>query len=523
MEPQQYKFGLRKMKHNIKAYYKGNKGFVLVSLVVMVLKVWLAITIELGNDEVYYTLYARNLSWSYFDHPPIIGWMIWVTTLGNLLHGAVWVRLGALIMNFATAILLYQFVQRIYSKPIALIAVVLFYSSFYFTVISGIFLMPDAPLVFFSMLALYFIWPSLRNKEITVKDKRNMLLTGLFVGLAFLSKYSGLYLWGGVGMYILLYNRKWLKQPAFYTAILITIICTLPVFLWNWQHGFESFTFHGNRVNEWQGIHYKSLRVYTLGQVLYQNPLLFSLLFSTFFIVIKDKSNKALHRLLFWMGFPTFFLFLIFSSFRDTFPHWSGPVYLFFIIYAASKIGKYLKAYRIVASISYVLVLLVLFLGYFTINWGWPVEFRTQKDPDSFRYGRNDFTLDMYGWRQAGDKIKQHYDLSNESKVLLLAKQWYPAGHIDYYIAQPNGWDATVIGSVNQMHQFKYYNYKYINNTYDTILFVTTSHYFFNPASLKKDFMVDSLPQVLNIERGGKTTNYLYVYGVQKKDNPEVE
>ncbi len=37
----------------------------------------LGFSIEFSVDEAHYALYAQNLAWSYFDHPPLVGWIQW--------------------------------------------------------------------------------------------------------------------------------------------------------------------------------------------------------------------------------------------------------------------------------------------------------------------------------------------------------------------------------------------------------------------------------------------------------------
>jgi len=36
---------------------------------------------ELGNDEVYYYTYALQPDWNHFDHPPMVGLLIRLTTI----------------------------------------------------------------------------------------------------------------------------------------------------------------------------------------------------------------------------------------------------------------------------------------------------------------------------------------------------------------------------------------------------------------------------------------------------------
>ena len=39
---------------------------------------------ELANDEAYYHMFAENLAWGYFDHPPMTALLVW---LGEHLFG----------------------------------------------------------------------------------------------------------------------------------------------------------------------------------------------------------------------------------------------------------------------------------------------------------------------------------------------------------------------------------------------------------------------------------------------------
>ncbi len=56
------------------------RNTLLLILVATIVRMIVAGTIELGNDEVYYRLYADPLQWNYFDHPPMVGWLIRLST-----------------------------------------------------------------------------------------------------------------------------------------------------------------------------------------------------------------------------------------------------------------------------------------------------------------------------------------------------------------------------------------------------------------------------------------------------------
>ena len=81
-------------------------------------------------------------------------------------------------------------------------AALLYTASVYAFVITGIFILPDTPLSVFTFLAVLQLVKYFQNEK-----NKHLLLAGLFAGLAMLSKYSGAFIWLGVGLYIIFYSR----------------------------------------------------------------------------------------------------------------------------------------------------------------------------------------------------------------------------------------------------------------------------------------------------------------------------
>ena len=47
----------------------------LIVLYLLGLKLWFGIAVTPMGDEAYYWMWGQHLSWSYFDHPPLDGWL----------------------------------------------------------------------------------------------------------------------------------------------------------------------------------------------------------------------------------------------------------------------------------------------------------------------------------------------------------------------------------------------------------------------------------------------------------------
>ena len=57
--------------------------------------------IDLSPDEAHYALYASHLDWSYYDHPPLVGWLQWVFLQSG--GDNVWMRVVPMLAWVLTA------------------------------------------------------------------------------------------------------------------------------------------------------------------------------------------------------------------------------------------------------------------------------------------------------------------------------------------------------------------------------------------------------------------------------------
>ena len=206
-------------------------------LVSAIIRAVVAGFIELGNDEVYYWTYAMFPDLSHFDHPPMVGFIIQLFSLDLLLDSEFFIRLGAVLFGSINTWLIYRLGRKIFNDITGYYAAWLFTSSIYFSVIAGLFILPDTPQILFWLLALNIIFPVLINKEITKKEKLYLMYAGIVIGLGMLSKYTTVFIWLGLVSYILIYDRRWLKVKELYFSVLLSILIFLPVVFWNIDDG----------------------------------------------------------------------------------------------------------------------------------------------------------------------------------------------------------------------------------------------------------------------------------------------
>ena len=190
---------------------------------------------ELGNDEVYYWTYAAYPALSYFDHPPMVGWLIRLFTLNLHFQQEFFVRLASVLFGTFNIWLMFRIGKRLKDELTGWYAALLFSASLYGFVITGIFILPDTPQMCCWLLALLLMLDNLPREEIGSRGNRMMILTGILLGLGLLSKYTTIFLWAGMAGYILLFNRRWLRSWSFYLASFIMIAFFSIVLIWNAQ------------------------------------------------------------------------------------------------------------------------------------------------------------------------------------------------------------------------------------------------------------------------------------------------
>lgn len=478
------------------------------ALVRGVLAAWL----EFGNDEVYYWTYALYPDWSHFDHPPMVGWMIQLFSLNLLFDSEFFVRLASVAFMTANTYIVFRIGKELKDAMTGLYAALLFTASIYAFVITGIFIMPDTPLMLFWLLA---VWMAVRSEK-----NQNMILFGLFAGLAMLSKYSGIFLWVGMGLYVLVFNRKQLKNPYLYLALLVSLICCIPVLYWNLQNDFISFRFHGERVGG-GSVNFGSFGTELLGEFLYNNPVNFALAVIAIVVAIKGGIGirKPLLRLMLCISLPMIVVFWLFALMRPTLPHWNSPAYVTLILLSAVWLReKHGDSDCLPKSVTAALcvLLLTLCVGVAEIKTGF-ISLDKHTDPEQL--GRDDFTLDMYGWRQLGEKFSSFRDAKIGDGVMkeddgIVADQWFPLANLDYYVARPLGMRVMGLGWPEFLHKYLWINEKrdgfHLGESY---WFLTDSRYFKDPKVMYQWYFEEiNLVEVIEIERCGKPAKNFFVY-----------
>lgn len=500
---------------------KAIKYFYILLIVNTIIRFFIAFFTNLGIDEAYYFAYGLRLEWSYFDHPPMIALLVRASSFVSGNFSAIELRALPLIIGTLNLLLIFHIGKIIKDSLTGLYAALLFSASFYGSVISGTFVLPDNPLTFFWLLSLLF------GVKFFYAEKRRwqyLYFFALAAGLAFLSKYSALALWFGI-LCIALKIKKLalLKQPHLYLAGILSLVLFLPVFVWNANNDFASFSFHGNRLSISDiKLHFDYFASELAGQIFYNNPINIVIMISclVYFFRHKNDFDKTLTQWLFFTSLPVIFAALIISLFNRTLPHWSGPAYLSLIIFSAltlrTKFGDDSKKPIRLGIISQAFFALIIVLGLLQINLG---LINPSPNNNEEKLGKNDISLDMYGWQQAAQQTSEIIISDQKSGTVgkdpvLITHNWFPAGHIEFYLASPLKMKLYVWGPPEKSHQYMHINKwrgRIAQNS--DAYYITTSRYFAAPDQ-NLLYHYNSLGDRTNIPitRNNKTVYNVFIY-----------
>jgi dolichol-phosphate mannosyltransferase len=198
----------------------------------------------LKYEEAYYWNYGQHLALSYFDHPPMVGWMARLST-GILGNAELFVRLPAILLFAGSLVLVHRVARELFDSRVALGAAVLMTILPAFEFYSMM-LLPDAPLLFFWSLGLWC-----GHRLISEGNPRWWWGVGLATGLGMLSKYPAALIPLAPLLLALQGRRELLRRWELAGAALLAVLLFSPVLVWNAQNDWASLLYQGtSRMNE---------------------------------------------------------------------------------------------------------------------------------------------------------------------------------------------------------------------------------------------------------------------------------
>ena len=404
--------------------------------------------VELAPDEAYYFTWSRNLQWGYYDHPPMVGFLILVFTAlaGQSEFG---VRLGWVLMTAFLSCLLYILGRIMFRSERAGFYAALLLNLSLLASAGAIIVTPDGPQGLFWALSILFIHQAVSGKGVSW-----WYLTGIALGLGLLSKYTMILLAPCIFLFLLSHpeGRNWLRRKEPYLAFLLGLAIFFPVILWNAQHDWLSFRFqisHGLEVKKQVGLRY--FGEYWAGQAGLVSPLLFLAILWAMVKCAYQGFRRGEKRwlLLFWTSVPVL-LFFAYTSLRSKVEaNWPALAYFSAVVALGGLVAEgwagWSRGRRVFAWVAGLMALLFTVLAHLqAVHAIIPVP--AHRDP----------TSQLHGWRGLGDRMKEVARSMDPAKGIFLITPrhqlvgegiFYTQGKIPVY-----QWDAP--NRINHLSSF---------------------------------------------------------------------
>jgi membrane-associated phospholipid phosphatase len=212
-----------------------------VFIFVMLAARWIYIAcgfIGLSGDEAYQWIWSKHLALSYYSKPPGIALIQFISThiFGDTQFG---VRFFSPLFAAILSVMMLRFLARETGARTSF-CLLLVATATPLLGVGAILMTIDPPLVLCWMWTLVAGWRAAKPDGKT----RDWLIAGLAMGLGFLCKYTAAYQIFCFAIFFALRPeaRIHLRKPGPWLALLVFFICTLPVVIWNSQHGWITLT-----------------------------------------------------------------------------------------------------------------------------------------------------------------------------------------------------------------------------------------------------------------------------------------
>jgi len=471
--------------------------------------------LELVPDEAIYWSWSRHLALGYFDHPPMIAYLMRLGTMA-LGPNELGVRLAAAALATGTAFVTILIARSVLKSTWLIGWVTFVWLTSPLLAGIGTLFTPDTPSLFFSAAALYVAIriavmsdadPSL---AVSARAARPWIIFGVFAGLGLLSKYTAALLPTSVALAMLLApaGRAHYRKPWIYLGGIISLLVFSPVIYWNYKHGWASFAyqFHHGTVGEMPQAGPtsaagtvmrvgKDLSNYLGGQLAIYTPILFVIAILVQIRCWRRYSQLDLvDRLLLWTGsLPFVFFGLMFIKSHRGEANWPAFAYIPLSILTARWLAKKFDGPRRNWAIGGARLAAGMWIGLHVLIWPAVTEKIVGIAASRHKHVPHAIT-DLVGWREYGRAValkwpgpEIYYPVANRAQDAAEASFYMPRqpevwcdgiGYrptaFDYFDAQPDFtkirgvmWIGTSVANVKLFSE----KYGYVEDSISSLYF----------------------------------------------------
>jgi hypothetical protein len=312
----------------------------------LILKLVVLILLPLTGDEAYFITWGQDVSMGYYDHPPVIGWLIYL--LSFISEHYYFYRLFAFLTSIFAAYLLYRLICPIKGVEVALLASLVFLLSP--LSLFSIILVNDVALLLFGLLGFYCF-----SRTLEKDSYLGAILSGVFFGLCFLSKYLSAPMFIGILLYLIA-NRSRVNWKLVIVGGVVASLFVVENLVFNLQNCWNNIVFNlFSRTDGEFNLTYTALFLASFAFVVPPQGV--------FRLLKADRNNIAeVTRQAIYIAVCFFVIFLLVSTFKRIGLHWlfllATFVYLLFLQLPPARL-RALFLYNSILSMTIAVTLII--------------------------------------------------------------------------------------------------------------------------------------------------------------------
>jgi 4-amino-4-deoxy-L-arabinose transferase-like glycosyltransferase len=388
----------------------------------------LGLILDLHPDTADHWVWSRTLSWGYYEHPPMVAWVIrfFTTLLGNNQWA---VQMAAQAVTLLSFLGIYRLTREAYNARTAFFSILILEATPLFSAGSMILHINNVCNLFYFWGALAFL------KGFEKGNSKYFYFSGLSLGMALLSKVTAVLFFPIVFLFLLISRERIrvLRSIHLYLALVLAFLIFSPFLYWNMNHEWISFTAQLEKGLLLSENNWNAALAFWGGQPLILGPVLF--------VVFLAALGSGLRR--FFKDYRAAFLVLLtivpllvfgLAAFRGKYsdPVWTDMGWPFGAILVGRLLDERISLMawkKRIAAGGLVFLTGWFIIGLLTLQSFYPF----------LPFGNlGDRTLEMRGWRELGEAAGMAYAryFPDNKKVYILADDYQLAAVVSFYAPQ---------------------------------------------------------------------------------------
>lgn len=389
---------------------------------------------ELTDTEAYYWTWSLKPDLGYFDHPPMLSWVITAFTslFGN---SAFVIRLPALIGKLVTCYVFYIFCRKkLEEKEISYAFLLVFTAP---VLCMGTLLsIPDVLSVPIGLATIYFL------------DQGETRKGAIALGMGFLSKWS---LMGLIPYFLYTCWKKGKREIAI--GVLIVAVLQIPVLVWNQQHDWATFYFQFFKRHSHGFLtlpeYFQNLQSYVGSQFFcFGIPLVIG----TVWAFVKAQSEQRKYFL--WTSAPMFIISFMSAIQGQNRYYWACLNLFVMSIFIVQVFSKQIEN-RSKQFWGVLLVLVMTNWALIIVSTMMPVGYWFDQITHQSNQYRHTVGGDVTGWKNWSKKIQ--FEQIKFDKMEIVTSDFHVAAQVTWALGPQYLNQIRPVGTPWEQHQFGYW------------------------------------------------------------------